>query len=116
MITSPPLYMETYVYTDGNTYSNTATGGVTVQVCSTGIDQLTNTSVSSYPNPTSSDLFIQTTTTLDNVTVDVYDMIGQKVLVENLHNSTTRLNLSTLNNAMYQIRVLNNNNSYPFRE
>ena len=102
-------YTLTYVYTDGNTCSNTATAGVTVQVCSTGIDQLTNTSVNSYPNPTSSDLFIQTTTTLDNATVEVYDMIGQKVLVENLHNTTTRLNLSTLNNAMYQIRVLNNN-------
>ena len=102
-------YTLTYMYTDANTCSNTAAAVVTVQVCTTGIDQLSNTSVSSYPNPTSGDLYIQTATALDNATVEVYDMIGQKVWTEKLHDTVTHLSLSNLNNAVYQVRVLNNN-------
>jgi hypothetical protein len=102
-------YTITYAYTDANNCTYTDDEGVSVQVCSTGINAVSANNIGIYPNPTSNDLFIQTNTTFDNATIEVYDMIGQKVMVEKLQNNVTRVSLSNLNNAVYQIRVINNN-------
>ena len=102
-------YTITYSYTDANNCTYTDDEGVLVQVCSTGINSLSANNIGIYPNPTSNDLFIQTNTTLENATIEVYDMIGQKVLAEKLQNNLTRVSLGNLNNAVYQIRVISNN-------
>jgi hypothetical protein len=102
-------YTITYMYTDGNNCSAMQDALVTVQNCGIGINQVSNTNaISTYPNPISNDLFIQTNTTFDNAVVEVYSMLGQKVLTEKLQNNVTRISLDSLNNAVYQIRVYNN--------
>ena len=76
---------------------------------SVGINEYTNaTDVNVYPNPATDIFYIQSNTKLDNATIEVYDMLGQKVLVEKLNNNLTRLNVAHLNNAIYQIQVVNN--------
>ena len=102
-------YSITYTYIDGNNCSAVQDASVTVQNCGIGINQISNSNaISTYPNPTSSDLFIQTNTAFDNATVEVYSMLGQKVLTAKLQDNVTRLSLGSLNNAIYQIRVYNN--------
>ncbi len=82
---------------------------VTVQNCGNSINQVSNSNaISTYPNPTSSDLFIQTNTTFDNAVVEVYSMLGQKVLTAKLQDNLTQISLGNLNNAVYQVRVYNN--------
>jgi hypothetical protein len=76
----------------------------------TGINSFVNNqNISIYPNPATDAFYLQTNTIFDNATVEVYDIIGQKVLVEKLQNNLTRLSLNNLNNAVYQIRVISNN-------
>ena len=108
----------------GQTYTATVTGNYEVMLTETGCVDTSacnmvtvtgintyenNQGVSMYPNPASDALFIQTTASFENATIEVYDMIGQKVLVEKVQNNLTKISLGSLINGVYQIRVMNNN-------
>ncbi|WP_028979726.1 LamG-like jellyroll fold domain-containing protein [Sporocytophaga myxococcoides] len=65
--------------------------------------------ISIHPNPATDVFYLQKDIALDNATIEVYDMTGQRVLSENIQNNVTSINLSNLNNSVYQVRVMNNN-------
>lgn len=67
-----------------------------------------NANVAIYPNPNKGAFYIKTTQ-LENAVVEVYNAIGQKVLVQNLQDNITLLNMANFNNGMYQVRVLKAN-------
>jgi len=76
----------------------------------TGIQDLSNADlIRMYPNPATDALYIQTNMVFENASIEVYDMIGQKVLTESVQSNMTRLNIADLNNAVYYVRVVNNN-------
>jgi hypothetical protein len=101
------------------TPSNSRT--LTVTSCHDGIGMNgTTTSGNSfstiYPNPTSSDFAIDATTDVDqDVTVEVYDILGN-LLVQQKHQLTTgantmKTNIESYKDGMYFVRVLGNDSS-----
>jgi hypothetical protein len=75
----------------------------------TGIKQvINNTQVTIYPNP-SSGIFAIQTIEYNNTNIEVYNLMGQKVFTDKLQYNTTQINLSSLVNGMYQVRLIQNN-------
>ena len=75
---------------------------------STGIDELTN-SFSIYPNPSNSLITIQAANTIK--TVNIYNMIGNLVMVKNLSNNQSTLNIENLTNGVYFMELKLSNGS-----
>ena len=75
---------------------------------STGIDELTN-SFSIYPNPSNSLITIQAANTIK--TVNIYNMIGNLVMVKNLSNNQSTLNIENLTNGVYFMELNLSNGS-----
>jgi hypothetical protein len=75
------------------------------------IDLETNMEVIAYPNPTSSVFNIQLH---DNAThemkYELYNLLGQSILSGNIFSSTAVINLSHLPNAVYLLRISDQNN------
>jgi hypothetical protein len=65
---------------------------------STGIDELKN-SFSIYPNPSNGIINIQAANTIK--TVSIYNMIGNLVMVKNIANKQSTLNIENLTNGVY---------------
>ena len=65
---------------------------------STGIDELTS-SFSIYPNPSNGIITIQAANSIK--TVNIYNMIGNLVMVKNLANNQSVLNIENLTNGVY---------------
>lgn len=58
-----------------------------------------------YPNPTTGNLNIQA----DNMSnISIYNLAGQKVLDRNIDANETNLNLKSLGNGVYMLRILTN--------
>ncbi|MEO8759437.1 MAG: T9SS type A sorting domain-containing protein [Bacteroidia bacterium] len=93
------------------TYSNLNTGTDSAAILSiTSVNSIkNNNSIAIYPNPTNSIFYLKTNTILENALIEVYDIMGRKVMIEKVQGNVTAINLNTLNNAIYQIRLLNNN-------
>lgn len=65
-----------------------------------------------YPNPTNDILWIETSNIKDNIRVSVYDLLGNCLLSgakEFTDNSKLSINVSSLNNGIYYVRVLQDN-------
>ncbi len=65
--------------------------------------------VTVYPNPTSNSIQVSLSGNVDNTTIEVYNTIGQRVLMQTLQTNLTQLNLGNFGNGIYQVRVLKNN-------
>ena len=65
---------------------------------STGIDELLN-SFSIYPNPSNGVITIQASNSIN--TVNIYNMIGNLVMVKNISNNQANLNIENLTNGVY---------------
>ena len=65
---------------------------------STGIDELTS-SFSIYPNPSNGIITIQAANSIN--TVNIYNMIGNLVMVKNIANNQSTLNIENLTNGVY---------------
>ena len=97
----PPVTTTYYVTkTQGN---NTLTDTVTVFVSGgVGIENFSSKiPFSIYPNPTATILTIQSTT--QNSQYTIYDLIGDEIL----HTQQKQIDISTLSNGIYFIRVGN---------
>lgn len=79
--------------------------GNNCQAITTGIDELSNTVFSVYPNPTSNLLYINSANKID--TIQITDVLGKIVYNENTTNSETTIDLSTLTSGIYFITVGN---------
>jgi hypothetical protein len=65
--------------------------------------------VSAYPNPASEILNIDFDNMPENASVEVYNMVGELVLTQNLTGINNTINTSTLSNGLYHAKVIGNN-------
>ncbi|MEO8759683.1 MAG: PKD domain-containing protein [Bacteroidia bacterium] len=110
-IVAKPTTTSTYTLNVTDSHGCTYTDLIQFNVsnCGVGITQVSNNNnISIYPNPATDAFYLQTNTAFDNAVVEVYDMMGRKVLTEKVQGNLTTINLNNLNNAIYQVRVLNN--------
>lgn len=99
--------------TDVNGCENTVNFTQTVVVCDTNTTGITDNSmnISSriYPVPANNDLTIELGNVNDNiaVTITIYSLEGRIVMsnIQNLYNSTAKVELSTVQNGVYMLEV-----------
>ena len=68
----------------------------------TGVNDIEN-NASIYPNPTKNILNVNATSNINSV--EVFNMMGQKVAAYDANDTYTQINTSNLNNGMYLIRI-----------
>lgn len=104
-------FVITYSYTDSNTgCSNTATNDLIVQSClPTSITETNNNTYTIYPNPGTGLFFVTSQNIMENVLVDIYNIIGEKVLSNKLENIQTTINLESLKNGIYYVKISRDN-------
>jgi len=99
-----------YYYTDGNNCSSVDSKTVSVSLC-TGINELSSSSISVYPNPAKDVVQISMSASLvSQATIEMYDAIGKLVISERVNNTITTLSLTDYAKGMYSIRVVSENN------
>ena len=99
------IYMvKAYAVVNGETYFGTET---TFQTWTEGVDEL-GQGLKIYPNPTSSVLNIEG----EGVNlVEVYNTVGQRVMMQNVDGNKAQINTESLNSGMYIIRIYANDGS-----
>jgi uncharacterized delta-60 repeat protein len=99
-----------YTYTGGNSCSTTIIDTATVVVC-TGVNNLSNVLVRVFPNPTSQYLFIENLPA-ENCTVEIFDVVGNRVIQKQLQNASKTETIPVMNLAQGQyILTVNGTNS-----
>ena len=68
-----------------------------------GLNDLTDSGVSIYPNPVTSDLTVEA---LENSSLHIYDALGKSVMVVEIEKGVSKLNLTTLESGVYQVQIL----------
>ena len=58
-----------------------------------------------FPNPAGNELFI--TTEVENATIEIYNVIGEKILIQKLENASTKLDIGSFNNGTYLYKITN---------
>ena len=95
-----------YYYTDLNGCSNFATKTLTVSAC-TGLVELSNSSITLYPNPANEVLYINfNNSSTDNTTIELYDAIGKLIITQKVTSSIETLALTNLAKGIYSIRII----------
>ncbi len=96
-----------YKYTDGNGCSKIAKDSVYVVLCE-GIDNITgnNGIITIYPNPNNGQFIIQSSVISNQLSVEIYDVLGQVVSKKQLKAKSTLIDLGTVANGVYFYRVL----------
>ena len=94
-----------YSYIDANNCSASSIRNVVVNLC-TGIEELEATSISVYPNPAKDKLVVK----LDRsytaaTTIELFDVVGKLVMVENTTAAVTNLNVSKLAKGVYTVVI-----------
>jgi len=69
-----------------------------------------------YPNPASDHLTIETSSTMENGILDIYNIKGQKVVEHLINDSYTEINTSNLANGIYIVKVSNSDNQIEERK
>lgn len=75
----------------------------------TGVQLLGSSGVSCYPNPAGNTLHIQTANH-QNTTAELYNMLGQRIATQPLHDYITEMNTSNLSTGIYYLHLLDANN------
>lgn len=91
--------------------NNYCVDSTAINVCSTvGIAKVSsnNYQVKVYPNP-SAGIFNIELNEHANMSIEIYSIIGQKIYSENIQNNIQQVNINSLTEGMYLIRVLKNN-------
>ncbi|CAN5917506.1 hypothetical protein BH11BAC7_BH11BAC7_09360 [soil metagenome] len=101
-----------YSYTDGNGCSSSASGSIAVNLC-TGVNEVaTVNGINIYPNPNAGQFTIQLSSApVDAAQVEVMNSLGQVVDAFTMTATTQEVNISTLDNGVYFIRVINGGTS-----
>ncbi len=79
-----------------------------------GIKETTNTfDFTAYPNPATDKLTIDfpKITALRNLFISIYDIQGQLILLQQINNAKTEVNISSLAKGIYVIKFYNENNT-----
>ena len=89
------------------TFSTTGFGGFFAKTTNVTLET-SNFDISSnfkiYPNPATSTITIDLSS-VDNSSVDVYDIDGRKILTQKLSNSSNTINIDNLSSGMYLFKV-----------
>jgi sugar lactone lactonase YvrE len=76
----------------------------------TGIQSIiTKGEVTIYPNPSTGVLNIKTSKLIENASIEIYNVLGEKVFSEKVKEQSFLLDISNLNNGVYQVSLLSNN-------
>ncbi len=94
--------------TDG-TVSCTDAFSITVVANPTSIAENGISTVTIYPNPTSSNITIDLGEGIDATNINLYNTFGQLISSKSVQGSSTEMNLETLANGLYFIRIYNGN-------
>lgn len=73
----------------------------------TGVNELTNSAFSVYPNPTTENILVNDV--VKGSTLEVVNALGQVVYSEVVSNSKSNINVANYNNGLYTIRITNGN-------
>ena len=96
--------------TNGNNCTGTASTSVTVIMCGTDITKYADgIDVSIYPNPAFEFFYLQTSSLLENATVEIYDVLGRKISSQKITDKVSHISLQNFFNGIYYVRVINNN-------
>lgn len=109
IVVSPTTTTTYSVGTANGSCIGTASLSLSVITCttSTGIDELSGTSVNVYPNPNSGILNIAVSSELvSNASVQIYDALGKLVISQNLSSEHTVVNTAALSSGVYIFKVL----------
>jgi hypothetical protein len=97
-----------------STNNNYCVDSTNIGLCTqgVGIKQVAgnNYQVAIYPNPTNGIVSLQMND-YENASIEVYSVIGQKVVSQVMQNNLQQINLSSLTDGVYQVRILKNNNT-----
>ena len=98
----------------------TATSGTSVNCnfnlvvqASLGVDDVVKNTFSIYPNPASTSITIKGDN-FENEEIEVYNMLGQKVIGKNLITNESTIDISNLANGVYIIYFMNSKASHKF--
>ena len=81
-------------------------------LCTTGIEELSNENLDVFPNPVANELIINTSQ-FDAGQISIYDMVGKKIETQNfVGQKQTRLNTETLPSGTYMIQVKSGNQTH----
>jgi hypothetical protein len=78
---------------------------ITAQTTNVGIESWLNNSVSLYPNPAKEYVDVRVDGNVNVKTMEVYDVYGKLINTVNVIDNPTRINVSSLANGMYFVRV-----------
>lgn len=81
-----------------------------VNAC-TGISSnyLNDKNIQVYPNPAADFIMMTTTTSLNNASLELYNLLGERVSVNSDLSETTFIDLNSFENGIYTLRILQNN-------
>lgn len=72
----------------------------------TGLNELSNTKFSVYPNPTTENILVNGV--VKGSTLEVVNALGQVVYSEVVSNTKTNINVANYTNGLYMVRITNN--------
>ena len=90
--------VKAYATVNGQTFYGSET---TFQTCMESVDELEN-SLKLYPNPTASVLNIEGESM---TSLEVFNMVGQRVMAQEVNGDKAQINTESLNSGMYFIRI-----------
>ena len=74
-----------------------------IYVGGVGINELSSASINVYPNPVKDVLNVQSTSTMKEI--QIYNIVGQMVLNQNVNGNNVTLNTSDLKSGVYNLKV-----------
>ncbi len=69
-----------------------------------------------YPNPTKDILNIVLPSNIEDAQLEIYNVLGKKVLLSRLTNSFNKINVSNFNSGIYLIKIIANNKAYSVKQ
>lgn len=111
-ISVSPTVNTTYTImgTGANGCTNTAVFTQSVQSCSTGMQQLSNTGdFNIYPNPTSGAFTVEMNTISNSSKLEIYNAVGQLIWNTDLNTYSTRINTDQMSTGIYIVRIKEGN-------
>jgi hypothetical protein len=108
----------TTIATNGCHQPNNGGGydGFLVKFNETGITNLTTStnnfsSISIFPNPTSANIVVELEIINGDTKIEIYNSLGQMILLENLREKSSLLDLHSLENGIYFLKITEGNKS-----
>jgi hypothetical protein len=108
-IIDTPTITTTYTVTGTNANGCSKTATVTQQVSSCTSLLSKNgqqNDASIYPNPNRGEFYVQLNSLSDNIRIEVYDAIGQLIVVSNPNNEKSAIDIKNFTSGIYLIRII----------